>query len=140
MDIDTRMYIGYGTSMTSEHEAFNKALNMARLIGVSIGIVRLDKLYSYQSITKKFGKGTKIYIIPKSNATIRGPPEWKKILEEFVYDQFPYLKEYYKRNNSEGGFSDDKRLCGWKIWQKREDRIDLALMSKGVWHNLMWVG
>lgn len=140
MDIDTRMYIGYGTSMSSEHEAFDKALAMARLIGVSIGTVRLDKLYSYQSITKKFGKGTKIYIIPKRNATIRGPAEWKRILSEFVSDQFPYLKEYYKRNNSEGGFSDDKRLCGWKIWQKNPERIDSALMCKGVWHNLMWIG
>lgn len=60
--------------------------------------------------------------------------------KEFVYDHFSYLKEYCKRNNSEGGFSDDKRLCGWKIWQKREDRIDLALMGKGIWHNLMWMG
>lgn len=140
MDIDTRMYIGYGTSMSSEQEAFDKALKMAKLIGISIDAVRLDKLYSYQSITNKFDKGTKIYIIPKNNATIRGSPEWKRIIKEFIDDQFSYLKEYYKRNNSEGGFSDDKRLCGWKIWQKREDRIDMALMSKGVWHNLMWMG
>lgn len=140
MDLDTRMYIGYGTSMKSEKEAFLKAKDMAERIGVSINSIRLDKYFSGQSITEVFDKSTTIYIIPKSNATIRGSPEWKRIVRSFVDDQLSHLKEYYKRNSSESGFSGDKRLCGWKIWQKRDDRIDTSLMCKGVWHNLMLLG
>jgi hypothetical protein len=41
---------------------------------------------------------------------------------------------------SESGFSADKRCDGWKIWQKRNDRIETATMCKGVWHNLLWLG
>ena len=41
-----------------------------------------------------------------------------------------YLKENYKRNNSENGFEVDKKLFGSKIRQKREDRIDTAVFSK----------
>lgn len=135
MDLDTKMYIGYGVSLKSEKESFHEAREMAE--GISINSVRLDKLYSYQSITKEFSKETAIYIIPKKNATINGSPEWKRIIRSFVDEQTAHLKEYYKRNNSESWYSADKRLCGWKIWQKRPDRIGLALMCKGVWHNLM---
>jgi transposase len=64
------MYIGYGTSVKSEKKAFERAIEMAREI--PINSVRLDKLYSVQSITKEFDSKTKIYIIPKKNATIKG--------------------------------------------------------------------
>ncbi|MBI4176184.1 MAG: ISNCY family transposase [Candidatus Aenigmarchaeota archaeon] len=137
MDLDTKMYIGYGTSIRSEKEAFDKALAMAKSIGVAIDSVRLDKYYSFQSITKYFGKGTKIYVIPKSNATIKGPAAWKRIIKSFVDDTFGHMAEYYLRNNSESGFSVDKRASGWKVWQIREERIDTAIMCKGLWHDLM---
>jgi len=137
MDLDSGMYIGYGTSLKSEHEAFRKAKKMAEEMGISINTVRLDKLYSYQSITEEFGKETTIYIIPKDNATIKGPPEWKRIIKSFVFEHIFHLEEYFRRNNSESGFSADKRMSGWKIWQIRGDRINTALMCKGVWHNLM---
>ena len=139
MDLDTWMYIGYGTSLKSEKEAFLHAKNMAGSIGVFINSTRLDRYYSHQSITKEFDRETKIYIIPKKNASIRGSPQWKRIIKSFVNDEFSHLNEYYKRNNSESGFSADKRLCGWKIWQKLPDRIDTALMCKGIWHNLTWL-
>lgn len=137
MDLKSKMYIGYGASLKSEKEAFHKARKMAEGLGISINSVRLDKLYSHQSITREFSEKTAIYIIPKKNATIRGSQEWKRIIRSFVDDHISHLKEYYKRNNSESGYSADKRLCGWRIRQKRPDRIDLALMCKGVWHNLM---
>lgn len=140
MDLKTGMYIGYGTSMRSEQEAFHKAREMAREIVIAIDGVRLDKLYSYQSITKEFDRETMIYIIPKTNATIKGSPEWKRIIESYVRSPFQHLQEYFKREASESGFSVDKRMCGWKVWQKRDDRIDTALMCKGVWHNLMRLG
>jgi transposase len=137
MDLDSHMYIGYGVGMNSEHEAYHKALGMANGMGIEIGSVRLDKLYSYQSITEDFGRETKIFVIPKKNATIRGPSSWKRIIRSFVTEPFGYLSEYYKRNNSESGFSVDKRVCGWKVWQKLPERIETAIMCKGLWHNLM---
>lgn len=136
-DLNTGIYIGYGTSMRSEQEAFHKAMEMARETGIIIKSARLDKLYSYQSITKEFDKDTKIYLIPKSNATIGGSPEWKRIIKSYAWSPFPHLKEYFKRNGSESGFSVDKGLCGRNVWQRRDDRIDTSLMCKGVWHNLM---
>ena len=51
-----------------------------------------------------------------------------------------YFHEYYKRENSESGFSVDKRMTGWKIWQKRNDRIDTAVNCIAAIHNLFRMG
>jgi len=112
MDLDTRMYVGYGTSMKSEKEAFDEAYKMMEEMGISVRSVRLDKYYNNREIVKKFGKNVKIYLIPKSNATIRGSPEWKRMLDNFIETIFPYLGEYYKRNNSESEVATDKKMCG----------------------------
>jgi transposase len=61
---------------------------------------------------------------------------WNERLTEFVENTFEYLREYYKRNNSEGGFSTDKKLFGWRVAQKREDRIDTVLFCKTILRNL----
>ena len=34
-------------------------------------------------------------------------------------------------------FSSDKKMFGWRISQKREDRIDTSLFVRTVWHNLL---
>ncbi|MCL4391344.1 MAG: hypothetical protein M1284_01855 [Candidatus Parvarchaeota archaeon] len=52
-------------------------------------------------------------------------------------DLYGFLRDYYKWNNSEAGFASDKIRSGWKIWQKREDRIKTSLPCKAAWHNLM---
>jgi len=140
MDLDTHMYIGYGTSMHSEKEAFRKAVSMAAAMGIKINSVRLDKYYSCQSIVNEFAKNTTIYVIPKSNATIKGPFAWKRILKSIMNDPIGHLREYFRRNHSECGFSVDKNMCGRKVWQKLDDRIDTALLCKGLWHNLMLMG
>jgi transposase len=139
MDLDTKMYVGCGVSMKSEKEAYKEAVRMANSV-VCAKSVRLDKYFSDRTILKDFHPDTKIYIIPKSNATIKGPPEWKEILLRFITNIFSYLSEYYKRNNSESGISTDKRTCGWKIWQRRPDRIHTAVMCTNIWHNLMLIG
>lgn len=59
MDMDTRMYIGYGTSMRSEKEAFRAALGMAKGMGIDMRSARLDKYYSYRSIVNEFGDDTR---------------------------------------------------------------------------------
>ncbi len=142
MDLDTRMYIGYGTSFKSEKEAFEKAVEMATSVGA--GSVRLDRYYSGQSyaalLEKKFGEKVTVYLIPKKNATVKGPWKWKRMLHRFVKDTPGYLKEYFKRNQSESGISEDKRRFGWKIAQRREDRINTATACTVVWHNLFWLG
>ncbi len=140
MDLGTRLYVGYGASNKSERAAFDKAVAMMQEAGVIARSVRLDKYYGSQSTVYVFDKDTAIYIIPKGNATIKGPYAWKDIIRDLMLGPFSFLKEYYKRENSESGFSADKRCDGWKVWQKLDDRIDTAVMCKGVWHNLLLLG
>ena len=33
-------------------------------------------------------------------------------------------------------FAADKKMLGWGIAQRRDDRIDSALFCTGLWHNL----
>lgn len=140
MDIDTHIYVGYGTGLRSEKEAFNNAKTMMVNLGIEVDSTRLDKYYTNQSIVKEFSKDTRIYLLPKSNTTINGSKEWHEIWNAIMYDTMSYLREYYKRENSESGFSGDKKSNGWKVWQKRDDRIRTSLMCKGLWHNLLWYG
>lgn len=142
MDIKTRMYIGYGTSFKSEKEAFLNALNMTKGTGINILSLRLDRYFSKQEYVRicqrNFGK-LKFFLIPQKNSTVKGPWQWKRMSHEFVNDTMNYLKEYYQRNQSESGISEDKKRTGWKLGQKRPDRIDTADKLRGVWHNLYWL-
>ncbi|MCG2717586.1 MAG: ISNCY family transposase [Nanoarchaeota archaeon] len=144
MDIDTRMYVAYGSSLKSEDEAYQQALDMLKELDLKIDLnsLRLDKYYSKQQYVKqieeKFGN-VKMYLIPKKNATVKGSWKWKRMLHKFVNKTTEYLKEYFQRNNSENGFSEDKRRLGWKLAQKREDRIDTAIFCNQLWHNLFWL-
>jgi len=102
MDLRTRMYIGYASSVRSERDAYSKALKMISELGIQINSVRLDKYYSGQSVLDDFSENTSILIIPKRNSRIRG----KK---------------------------------GWRIFQRRGDRIETSIFIKGLWHNLMFM-
>lgn len=140
MDLESHMYVGYGASLRSEKAAFEAALKIMRECGVHAKSVRLDQYYAGQSTAATFGKDTKVYVIPKSNATIRGCSAWKDMIKDLISYPFLFLKEYFRRELSESGFSADKRFCGWKIWQHRGDRIETATICKGVWHNLLCLG
>ncbi len=48
-----------------------------------------------------------------------------------------YLREYFKRNASESGFSLDKRTTGGLIYHRRIDRKETSGLCKGLIHNLM---
>lgn len=135
LDLKTKMYICYGTSFRSEKEAFDKAMKMLEEIDIELKSIRLDKYYSFPSYVDRF-EGTKVYVIPRKNATLRGSWKWKRTMMEFVKNTLPYLEQYYQRENSESEFSVDKRQTGWKIEQRREDRIDTALACTNLWHNL----
>lgn len=142
LDLDTRMYTGRGTSFKSERDAYNKAMMMVK--GQHLDSIRLDKYYSGQGtvkgLTEQFGKDISIYLIPKKNARIRGSMAWKNMLGQFVNEPYDYLKNYYQRNQSESAFSEDKRRLGWRIHQRREDRVETTDTLTFLWHNLLWYG
>ncbi|MBE3116026.1 ISNCY family transposase [Candidatus Bathyarchaeota archaeon] len=140
MDLKSHMYVGYGASLKSERAAFDAAMALMHECNVEPKSVRLDQYYAGQSTAELFGAQTSLYVIPKSNATIRGCYAWKDMIRDFMYYPFLFLKEYFRREHSESGFSADKRFNGWKIWERRDERIQTATMCKGVWHNLIWLG
>ena len=143
MDINTRLYIGYGTSFKSEKAAFENALLITKSTDINVNTLRLDKYFSGEAYVKfcqdYLGK-VKMYIIPKSNVAHLGLGDWGKMLIEFRDNTKGFLKKYFQRNQSESGFSEDKKRTGWRIIQKLAPRIDTAYALTIVWHNLFWLG
>ncbi|MFH1174735.1 MAG: ISNCY family transposase [archaeon] len=142
MDIKTRMYVGYGTSFISENAAYLDAVMMTRELNISLDSIRLDRYYSTQSRAEFLQEnfpGIAMYLIPKINATIKGSWSWKRMLHTLVQDPKSYLKEYFHRNQSESGFAEDKKRTGWKLGQKRPERIATAGFCNLLWHNLHWL-
>ena len=143
IDIKERMYVGYGTSFKSEKEAFERALNIARELGIKVKSLRLDRYYSgeaYVNICQEALGKVKMYILPKKNIATLGVGEYCRMIYAFVEDTKAFLGEYFQRNQSESGFSEDKKRTVWRVAQKREERIDTAYGLTTLWHNLFWVG
>lgn len=143
IDIKSRMYIGYGTSLKSEQEAFLNATKMLSTIDIEVKSLRLDRYFSGEYYINLFIEqigNAKFFIIPKSNIVNIGLGEWGKMLTRFVNDPKIFLKDYFQRNQSESGFSEDKKRTGWKIFQKKPERIDTANAVIYAWHNLFWMG
>ena len=139
MDLNTRMYIGYAVSMKSEKDAYLKALDMIQELRIDLDSIRLDRYYSGQGILDDFPENTRIFIIPKKNSRIRGKKGWRDIIRRFMNDPIAYLREYFRRSNSEAGFSADKRTTGHMIFQKRKDCIETSGFCTGLLHYLMLV-
>ena len=139
MDLETRLYIAFGSSMKSEREAYGRAMDLLSSIGVDMDSIRLDRYYSSPSYMDRLGN-TKVFVIPKKNATLNGSQKWKDTMKDFVENTMQYLEQYHQRSNSESGFAADKKMLGWNISQRREDRIDSALFCNGAWHNLFNMG
>lgn len=135
LDISSRMYICYGSSLKSEKGAYDRGMKMLSSIDVTLDSVRLDRYYSSPSYVDQFGKA-KVFVIPKKNATLNGSWKWKDTMKEFVTNTIQYLEQYHKRSNSESGFAADKKMLGWGIAQRREDRINCAQICTGLWHNM----
>lgn len=138
MDLKSKMYICFGSSLRSEKEAFDKAMQMLRVADVKIKSIRLDRYYSCPVYVNQF-KESKVYIIPKKKVKLEHGAKWTATMGEFLSDTMKYLEEYFKRNNSESGWASDKKMFGWKISQKRYDRMDMALLVRMVWHNLILI-
>ena len=143
IDIKTRMYAGSGLSFKSEKEAYLSAVAIAKDAGIRINSMRLDRYYSGQStaefLVKNFGV-LDLFLMPKSNATIKGSWPWKRMLFRFVNETNQYLEEYFQRNQSESGFAEDKKSTGWQLGQKRPDRVETANTLTSLWHNIYWYG
>ena len=139
MYLETRLYIAFGSSMKSEREAYGRAMDLLSSIGVDMDSIRLDRYYSSPSYMDRLGN-TKVFVIPKKNATLNGSQKWKDTMKDFVENTMQYLEQYHQRSNSESGFAADKKMLGWNILQRREDRIDSALFCTGAWHNLFNMG
>ena len=143
IDIKSRLYIAYGTSLKSEKEAFLNAVSMLKTIDIKIKSLRLDRYFSgeyYVNLLIEQIGNVKFFIIPKRNVANIGLGEWGKMLTRFVDNINTFLKDYFQRNQSESGFSEDKKRTGWKIFQKKPDRIDTANVVIHTWHNLFWTG
>ena len=138
MDLKSKMYVCFGSSLKSEKEAFDRAMQMLRDIDVKIKSIRLDRYYSCPVYVNQFGD-SKVYIIPKKTVNLEHGAKWTETLGNFLCDTVKYLEEYFKRNNSESGWASDKKMFGWKISQKRYDRMDTALLVRMVWHNLILI-
>ena len=134
IDLATGMYVGCGTSRLSEWDAFSKAVNMLKKIGVAVKSVRLDKYFSTRTVIKLFGKTVSMFLIPKKNIAKIGA--WAEILTRMAASPVDFLSEYFHRNMSESGFSSDKGRFGRVIKQKRPDRQETALFSNAFLHNL----
>ncbi len=131
MDLETRIYIAFGSSMKSEREAYDRAVNLLSSTGIEMDSIRPDRYYSSPSYMDKLGK-TKVFVIPTKNSTLNGSLKWKNTMKDFVLNTMPYLEQYHQRSNSESGFAVDKKMLGWNIAQNREDRIDNALFCTGL--------
>ena len=143
MDVEKRIYLSYGISYRSEKDAYNKAITMLKETNICLDSIRLDRYYSGKNLVKNLNcdfKGIKCYLIPKKGTKTKGSEAWLNMLLEFCNNTKKYFTEYFKRNQSESGFSEDKRRFGWRIPQKLETRIDSAYFSIFMWHNLLWMG
>jgi len=138
LDLQTKMYICYGSSLKSEKEAYDKAMQMLQNIDVEIDSIRLDRYYSCPCYVNQF-KESKVFIIPKKNVELAKGFKWHETLRNFLLDTTKYLEEYFKRNNSESEWAADKKMFGWKVSQKRQDRIDTCILARAVWHNLLLI-
>jgi len=138
MDLESKMYVCYGSSLKSEREAFDKAIKMLEKIDVKIDSIRLDRYYSCPVYVNMF-KESKVFIIPRKNVELANGFKWHETLKEFLLNTNHYLEEYFKRNNSESEWAADKKMFGWRVSQKRQDRIDTSLFARAVWHNLLLI-
>jgi len=138
LDLRTRLYVATGSSLRSERAAYEAALRWLDRMGVVVNSIRLDRYYSFPKEAARF-KGAKVYLIPRKDTASHIPivPEWLQAMLGFVDTPMEYLQQYFLREHSEAGFSADKRILGWAIAQRRDDRIGTAETCQSAWHNLL---
>lgn len=79
VDLSSRMYICFGSSLKSEKAAFDKAMKMLSELDITLDSVRLDRYYSSPSYVDSFGQA-KVFVIQKKNVTLNGSWKWKETI------------------------------------------------------------
>ena len=106
MNLESRLYIAFGSLMNSEREVYDSAMDLLSTLGLEMDSIRLDRYYSSPSYMDKLGD-TKVFVIPKKNATLNGSQKWKDTMRDFVENTMLFLEEYHQRSNSGSGFAAD---------------------------------
>ena len=83
-------------------EAYDRAIGLLSIPGIERDSIRLDRYYPSPSYMDEPGD-TRVYLIPKKNATLNRSQKWKDTMKEFVENTMPYLEQYHQRSNSESG-------------------------------------
>lgn len=92
MDLKTKMYVCFGTSLISEKQAFEKAFQMLKETGVKINSIRLDRYYSFPCYVDLFPEAN-VYIIPRKDAKLGHGIHWYETMNSFVQDTIIYLED-----------------------------------------------
>ncbi len=95
MDLESGLYIAFGSSMKSEREAYDHAMKLLSTPGIEMDSIRLDRYYSSASCLNSMGY-TKVFLIPKKNATLNGSQKWKSVMKEIAEDTMNYLEQYHQ--------------------------------------------
>ncbi len=88
-------------------------MHLVSSVGIEMNSIRLESYYSSPYVNRLWD--SRVFIIPKRNATLNGSRKWKNTIRELVEDKMRYLEQYHQRSNSESGFSADKKMLGWNI-------------------------
>lgn len=136
LDLTTLLYVAFGTSLRSERAAYDTAVAWLASQGIEVASIRLDRYYRHPSDAGRF-KGAKFYTLPRKDVKIHLQHEYLAALREFVEHPVAYLEQYFRREHSEAAFGADKRMLGWRIAQRRGDRIETADHCQATWHNLL---
>ncbi len=91
MDLKTKMYVCFGTSLISEKQAFDKAMQMLKETGIRINSIRLDRYYSFPCYVDLFPEA-KVYIIPRKDSKLGHGIHWYDTMKSFVEDTMKYLE------------------------------------------------
>lgn len=136
LDLRSLLYVAYGTSLRSERNAYDGALRWLKEQGIEVESIRLDRYYSHASDAERF-PGARFYMLPRKDARVHIQHEYLTALRGFLENTTAYLEQYYRREQSEAAFGADKRMLGWRIAQRRGDRIETADHCHATWHNLL---
>ena len=72
MDLSTKMYVAFGSSLKSEKEAFDRAMKLLSRIDVTLDSARLDRYYSTPGRVDSLGDAN-VYDIPRATPPSRAP-------------------------------------------------------------------
>jgi len=92
MDLKSKMYVCYGSSLKSEKDAYIKAMTMLSKNDIWIRSIRLDRYYSNPKDVNSY-RGCEIYFIPKKNVTMNNGLYWNERFSEFVKNTFGFLQD-----------------------------------------------